>query len=349
MTAQTAEAATAAPTVAHVETTSQTAEAPKAPDAKVEAPKVEGAEVKAPDAPKPEEPKAPEAPPKADKVAAAFAGLAKKEKALVEQQRKFSAERAQLAEEKAQATKYIQSLKAEAAKADEFHKLRESARRNPAKVLEMAKALDVDYDDLSAFIMNDRAMTPDQEAKAAVEEARAEARRVSEELAAFKREQQEGMTRAQKAAAERAAKEEASLRDEFYGGAVAFVKQNVADYELILQNGAEAEVPRLIEATFEKTQKVLSVKEAADQIEDYLLGELEKVTSSPKWQRLQAAKNKPVEPTPAPTPAPVTAQKQPTTITNALTAPTKPPKSAPETEEQRVARAVAAFKKAVGK
>ena len=124
----------------------------------------------------------------------------------------------------------------------------------------------------------------------------------------------------------------------------------MADYELILQNGAEDEVPRLVEMTYQQTlasgkPTVLTLKEAADQIEDVLLQRLEKITSSQKWARLQAEKQAKTSPT---TPAPTLASKPPA-IDNSMAAPSTKPLPKPskkETEEEYTARVLAEFRKA---
>lgn len=346
MTAQTAEAAVATPVVP----APAAPEAPKAPEAKAPEAPVEAKPVEAEkpaDAEKKPDLKVEKTEdPKPGKVAKAFADLGKKEKALVESQRKFAAEREQLAQQKADLERYVASLKAEAAKADEFAKFMKTARRNPAKAAELLKQLDVSYDDISQLVLSEGKMTPEMEARAAAEEAKAEARRAAEELAEFKRQQAEAREAAKRAAVEREQKAAEATLERFRSDAVAFVKDHGVDYELILQNGAEDEVPKLVETYFHQTGKVLTLKDAADQVEDFLLKRLEQVTSSQKWTRLQAERAKPVQAPSAPAPVPAPAQ---ATITNEMAPVTKPVKMAPLTEEERIKRAVEAFNKARGK
>lgn len=339
MTAQTAEAA------AVVSTEAPAVEAPvtEAPVAPETPPAPEGAE-------KPAEEKKPEAPPEekkedkqAAKIAKSFADLGKKEKRLVETQQKFAAEREAFNKQKAELEQYYEHVRKAAEKADSFQKRIAEGRRDPLKFLK--EVLGKDYEDLSQIVLNEGKITPEQETKLAIEEAKAEAKRAAEELEKFKSEQQKQAEEWKKRQAERKQQEVEQAKAAFYEEGVAFVKQNVADYELILQNGAEEEVPKLVELTYKQTNKVISLKEAADQIEDVLLRRLEGLTSSQKWARLQAEKQAKTSPT---TPAPTLASKPPV-IDNAMAAPSTKPLPKPskkETEEEYTARVLAEFRKA---
>ena len=295
---------------------------------------------------KPEEAKPEEKKPEdkqAAKIAKAFGELGRKEKRLVEQQQKFSADREAFAKQRAEMEQFYEQIKKVAEKADSFEQRLAEGRRNPLKFME--EVLGKNYEDISQFVLNEGKLTPEQEQKLAIEEAKAEAKRAASELEKFKAEQKRQAEEWKRRRAEQATQDVEKAKAAFYDEGVAFVKNNVSDYELILQNGAEEEVPKLVELTYAQTKKVISLKEAADQIEDVLIRRLERVTSSQKWARLQAEKQAKSKPT---TPAPVPTKPSPT-IDNSMAAPsTKPsPKvTKKESEEEYTARVLAEFRKA---
>jgi hypothetical protein len=105
-------------------------------------------------------------------------------------------------------------------------------------------------------------------------------------------------------------------------------------YETVREAGMHEAVVQLVTDTFEKEGYLMDLDEAAKQVEEHLLAEAEKMTSWKKLQERLKAKQTPIE---APVSAAPVTGKSPT-ITNAVTAPSKP-----SSEKDRIARAMAAF------
>ncbi len=154
------------------------------------------------------------------------------------------------------------------------------------------------------------------------------ARSVDEKLAAFEKKQVEAQEAQQKAAQEAQEAEAAQLRANLADECRAFVDSKPDDYELIAIHGSHALVPQLIEEEYKRTGKLLTSKAAADAVETYLTGQVEKAAASKKLAArfLPQAKRTPAA-----------------TLTNDLAASTPVPKSAAKTEEERMARAIAAW------
>ena len=273
------------------------------------------------------------------KIAAAFAEMQKREKKFTEDRRRFDGERKALAKQ-AEELKVLQGRISK-------------AKENPEEAL---RALNMTYDQLVEWKLQQENPTPESRTKAEINEAKALAQKNAEELASFKQATADKEAAATKAAEQAAQRQVNEARGRFYQSAIAFVQQNVADYALTDLNQAHAEVPALIEKVFKKTAQFdeqgnlvkpgrsLSVKEAADMIEQHFVELAEKVTSSEKWKKLQAAKAQPPAPKEDEKPG---APAQRSTVDNSLTAATKPAGAkAPakrETEDEMLKRAVAKF------
>ena len=315
---------------------------PTAPPATQGAPAGGQAATPAGAAAEPQKPAQAAAPQIDPKIAKAFAALQEKESRITAERRKLSSDKTAL-------QKQLDEVKAQQA-------LLAKAKSNPEEAM---KLLGLSYDQLVDWKLSQEHPTPETRTKAEIEEAKSMAKKSAEDLESFKKaqaEKEEAQTKAQKQAAQ---EDLNNRRESFYNGAVAFVKQNVAEYELTNAAGAHIEVPRLIEKVYQKTAKydddgrmvkpgrTLSVKEAAELVEKYHLELAEKFTASEKWKKLQASKS-----AQAALPASKGDEKQGesaqrSTLDNSLSAATKPAgKQAPqkrETEEERVARAVAKY------
>jgi hypothetical protein len=278
------------------------------------------------------------------KIARAFAELQQKEIKLTEERRKFSSERTSI-------KKQLDEVKAKQA-------LLAEAGKDPEKAL---AALGMTYDQLVEWKLNQEHATPESKTKAEIEEAKSLAKKNAEALEEFKQAQEEkeqAQTKAQKEAAQADLDES---RRRFYQGAVAFVKSNVADYYLTDKNNAHAEVAALVEEVYKRTSKydengnlvtpgrVMPLKEAAGMIEKHFETLAEEVYASEQWKQRQAKKSAAKAP-----PAEQQEEEkqgepaQRSTVDNSLTATTKPTgqRSHPkrETEDERIARAVAKYK-----
>lgn len=297
----------------------------QAPSSAIEAPKPAAASQAAP----PVAPETAKGPSQEEKVARAYAAMSKREIALVNERKRLAAEKAE-----------VVSIRKEAA---DLKAAKEAAKRNPMAYLEAAG---LSYDDLTNFITSGNQLTPELKTKAEIDEARAEARKAAEGLEAYKKFQAEEQTKAA-AARKQAAEQEFERRHRrFIGSTIAFVAANAVQYELTNLHGAQAEVPKLIEAVYARSKKLLTREQAAEQIENYFVEQTEKALNSKKWQSLQAAKAAPPAKKNGASPPPAEApQRQ--TLSNDLTAPasrTASPKK--ETQEERMARVKDAFNKA---
>lgn len=323
-----AEAATAtivAPGGADGNNTSQSA----APAADLSAGNTSGspAPSAAPPSPEPEKP----ADPKAEQIARAFAALTRKERAIVEAQRKVAAE-------KAEAQAALERVKA-------FEAAREAARANPIEYLQQAG---LSYDDLTQYIVQGNQITPEQKVAQEIESARKAALKAQQDLEAYKQAQIEAAKKAEEEAYNR-------KYSEFREGTIAFVKGG--EYNLTKHFGFESEVPALIEAAYEQSLKevregkrehpvLLTKEEAAAQVEGYLEELTSKATASDWWAKKNAAKA-PAAVAPKPPETQQASPAQPrTTLTNTLAAPVaKPARPAPkmESDDDAIARAVAVY------
>jgi hypothetical protein len=326
-------AAAAAPIdPAHVDTTSTEAALAAAAGAE----KAVVAAVPAPKAPEPVKP--PEAKPTEPKEPAgqAFARIARAERSRVEKELAFKAEmeaaRAQVAAEKAEA----QRLR------DEAQAIRDAearAKADPTGYLEKLYG-PTWYETITEAKLSGKA--PPDLAVRAIEE------KLDGRIAAFRKEQDELRRKeaeqraaAEKAERERVAAEQKALIEQFHADTVAFVKAHPDDYELTHLYDAFDLVPEVIQETFRTSKRVLSEKEAADLVEKHFEEQLERAVTTTKKigpRFVKAEPPKVVEESAKPTP----------TLSNATAAApafTGPPK----TEEERIARAVAAYEAAQAK
>ena len=91
------------------------------------------------------------------------------------------------------------------------------------------------------------------------------------------------------------------------------------EFEAIANTNSVDDVVELIERTFKQDGTLLTVEEAAKQVEDYLVEEAFKLTKLKKIQQRLATAQKPAEPKLEPTKQPQTMK----TLTNAVSSPGK--------------------------
>ena len=223
----------------------------------------------------------------------------------------------------------------------------ESVKQNPKKALEV---LGLSYDDLTKAILNDGELTPDIQVKKLED-------RINEQEKAFQVEK-ERLAQEAKAKAEA----EYERRTQAFKSEISqYVKDNAKRYEITLFEGQEEEIYKLIDLNYEKTRdemakqlelegkdpkdasgKVMSIKEAADKIEEYLekremdRKKLDKVKAM--WGNLP----KEVQERVKQEAKKVESQKPAQTLTNQMSAtPTASDVKKPITDEERIRRAVA--------
>lgn len=177
------------------------------------------------------------APPKADR----FAMLARKEQDLLRKQQAFKQQQAVLA-------KQAEEVRA-------FEALRRQARLNP---LDALKALNLDYDTITQFVLNDNKPTPDAE----VQVLRSEI----EEFKRASREEQARLLEQQKMAQ---AQEQQAIIENFRSEVGEYVSQHAETYELTNLYGGANLVSDVIEEHFKQSGKLLTIPEAAKLVEEH--------------------------------------------------------------------------------
>jgi hypothetical protein len=277
------------------------------------------------DAPNGED-KAPEPTPEPEKkieeeVSSKFAALAKKDKAISRRAQEIAAQ------EKA-AKDLLAKAEAENKK---FEAMRQKARENP---IEAMKELGLTYEQVTEFILNKEKPTPDMAISQLREEIQ-ELRRIREDEK--KKAEEDTRTAQERQNQEVIANFQSSIGD--------FVQSNAADYELINfldKKGlidAKALIFRGIQMVHQDKGVVPTIKEGADGVQTYLLGEIESLIENVKYFKDKYSKPAP-EPEKTPDGSIVTK-----TISNDMGSGMATSLPA-MTEEQRIQRALAAMAEA---
>ena len=235
-----------------------------------------------------------------------FAQLARKERELVQRQRAMRIEADRMRQEAVvtqRARSFMSQIK--------------------SKPLEALKQVGVSYDDLTQAVLNDGKPAADMQVKA-----------LQDELRRFQAQQRIQQQRAVAAERQAVVREQRAAIQEFNEEVSEFVTANPETYELTNLHNGHGLVAQTIEAYFQKTGKVMSPKEAADQVESYLEQAVERSIATKKW----AARNqKPKEEKQD------VGQQQRRTLSNDMTASTPSMMNAPRTEKERIERAKAAL------
>lgn len=189
------------------------------------------------------------------------------------------------------------------------------------------------YEEATQYVLNNGQPTPELQIKG-----------VQEELAKFRQEQAE----AEKVRAEQAVKLAQAQVEEtittFKSQVNEFVTSHPEDYQLIGIHESQELIYSTVEENFNRTGRIMSMKEAADLVENYLE---ERIEASLKAKRLSAKYGPRVEQPPASNPMAAAAQmlNQTTrTLSNTATAAASPANSAPRTYQEAYERALAKLK-----
>jgi hypothetical protein len=183
---------------------------------------------------------------------ASWSSLAKKERAVelksVEFKKEMETERAKFETEK---KAHESDIKA----AIELQNQVAAIQGDYGKLIDiMEKDLKIPLDDFLKFIVDGQ--TPEYTAK-----------RLEEK---FNKKFEDEKAESEKKAKELTEKQEKQIIDNHKKQISEFLSTNKDEYELIELNGAEDEVFKLIELTYNKTQKVLTIKEASDKVENFI-------------------------------------------------------------------------------
>lgn len=185
-------------------------------------------------------------------IAKRFAALSKKEAELVRR-------------EKESKTKFA-DLETKASRADELEQVFAAAKENPALLLEKAG---LSFDEL-AQLMLQQATTPKE-----VLEANKKIEAMEKKLQEDREERQQEKLEADRVKIENAI-------EGYKKVTVEFLNENSNEYELIHVHNALDDVYAVVERLFDETGEVCSPKEAADQVEEYLLEQAEKALKANK-------------------------------------------------------------------
>jgi len=257
----------------------------------------------------PETAAAPERP-RADR----FAVLARKEQEVFRKQQAVRAQQAEIARQ-------AEEIRA-------FQMAKQQALSNP---LEALKQLGLTYEDITKFVLNDNQPTPELET--------ASLRREIEEV---KRQTQEDRERLVKEQREATLREQQSIIAAFREEVADYVGQHAETYELTNLYKGESLVSDVIEEHYNeqiragvRNPKLLTIPEAAKQVEEYFEAEVRKAQATKKFAATQQQVASPQVGSQAPAP------KMGPTLSNNLSASVTAGPQRPRTEAERIAAALA--------
>ena len=206
-----------------------------------------------PEGQKPEEVKPEVEEKKDDKFSSRFAALAKREKALLSRESRL----------KEMESKFSSAEKQDA----EF-------KSNPIKYLQERYGLT--YNDLTQLVLNDNKPTPDMKVK-----------ELEDKMSAWEKAKKEEAEKAEKAKTEQ-------IITGYMGQIGEFIEANAAEFELIKAHGEGSElIYNVVDAHLIKTGRMLSIKEAATHVENYLYNEAQKLLTLNKLKPKEPVKEVP--------------------------------------------------------
>lgn len=281
----------------------------------------EAAEVpKAEEAPKAEEPKD-------DKFAAKFAALSKKEKQLRTQEKAMQ-----------QRLKDMEAkFKAQEEQLRPFMSLKDSASKDPAVLFENLKAAGLTEQQIIEKYILKQEPTPEQKQNDIMQQ-------LQKEIEALKTERVREKEEAQQNEAKSKERTQQQAKENYVKYLNDFVAKNVEAYELIHKNDAADLVYDVIEEHYNLTEQengagkgvILTEKDAADRVEEFLLEQAKKLIESNKLRQFVGTR----------TPTPEPKKGQSATLSNSI-AQKVPSKSEPflsDAESKRQMAAMIKFK-----
>ena len=209
-------------------------------------------------APKPEEEKKAEAP---KPGLSSWQVLARKEKQIIQDRERIAAEKESLRRDRQE----IQALKQ---RMESFEAEKASFKTNPKKLYE---AYGLTYDELTQAELNNGEVPPSVQIKA-----------LQDHIKNLEDRLQTEKTQEEQIRARQAEEQNQQVLADFQDQIVTFVKSKPENYELILLNGAEDLVYSTVNDYYEKTKKIISIKEAADATERFLENKAEEIARSKK-------------------------------------------------------------------
>src|SRR5579885_236789 len=247
-----------------------------------------------------------------------FAALARKERALVTQQSQVKAQLVQVQERES---------KVAAAEA----RIREEIGKAQSDPLAALKLLGWTYEDLTNYVLNGKKAGPERQLKDLETKFDEKLNKTLEERERKRQEEQQAQ----------AAREEQEAIEDFKGSISEFLSQHTAEYELIALEDPQDMRDMIFDTVsehFERTKKILSVKEATDLVEQFLTERVEKAaTQTKKLSGKFGAKPKDNQGEASDTQNPSGAR----TLTNHMSGSAAPSLLPAKTEQDRMARALA--------
>jgi hypothetical protein len=202
----------------------------------------------------------------ADKFAAKFAALSRKEKQMRDREKAIAAREAQIAEAEQTKTKYSSELDAFKAR----------IRKEPVRMME---EYGLTRTELAEILLNDGEPTEKMKATDAEKAIQAQIKALEDKLAAKEAKEEEDRYNA--------------TLNAFKTNIANHINNNAADYELVQANDATELVYQVIEEHHASTGEILDIKRAADAVEAHLLEEAKKLIERPNATKSEAAKAAP--------------------------------------------------------
>lgn len=241
-----------------------------------------------------------------------FAALSRKERAIVKARQELSAQKAEMEREKQSSAKDREEF-------NRWRALKDNAKLDPDAYLNEAG--------LTYGSLTERNLKGGIDPNAILE-------KTNQTIAQFRKEQEEKESAAKKAQEEASKKDLDQRVTNFISGIYDFVEQNKETYELIAQTEQQNLVWDVIRVGAQRGQE-LTVKQAAEKVEDYLGGQVEKALSAKKFKDrfTQVRKEEPKPGAPS--------------LTNSMAPSTQSP-TRPLTDKDRMRNAEIALKKSFG-
>lgn len=247
-----------------------------------------------------------------------FEILAKRESQFVRQQQELKREREEFAKKQSEFAKEREEY-------DKYQQKKKLAKLNPTVALE---DFGVSYEELTDYQL--RGGTPPGEVIA---------QSVKEQLAQFRKEHEEALAKDRDAHKKQVEEAQAQQIEDFKVNMKGFIIEKGDEFELVNLYQVYDTVFETIQQHFDKTQKVLSVKEAANLVETHLEGEADKAFKSKKLSTRYA----PLEPKLEPQTPQQTRESVSRTLNNSMNSSSVPSALTPKNEEERIKRALAAL------
>lgn len=248
--------------------------------------------------------------------------MIQKEKRILREKQETKAMRETIAKREAEIQRQEQAI-------TQFEQLKKT---HPLKALEL---LGLNYNDLTQTVLNAENPTPEYQIKS-----------VQDQLAEFKKAQEDQSKLAAEQAKAQAESELNEVLDQFKGEISSFVTSKTDDYEFINLFDQTNLVYDTIQEYYNTNKQLLTIKQSCDLVEKYLEDQMKKTTETKKFQKLynpQQPQSKPSATISSQNMTQQRPQAQSKTLTNNMVSSSIPSSLPAKTESERLARAMAAL------